>query len=99
MNIKISSVHFNADKKLLDLIEKKVQKLKHYYEEIVGAEIKLKLSNNHEQENKIIEVRLEVPGNDLYAQRECKTFEEAVDQIVEALKNQMAKHKGKQKGS
>ena len=99
MNIKISSVHFDADKKLLDLIEKKIQKLKHFYDEIVGAEIKLKISNNHEQGNKILEVRLEVPGNDLFAKRECKTFEEAVDQVVDALKSQMNKHKGKQQNS
>ena len=72
-------MHFDADKKLLDFIEKKAQKLAHFSEDIVGAEIKLKLDNNHEQENKIAEMRLEIPGNDLFAKRECKSFEEAID--------------------
>lgn len=98
MNIKISSVHFDADKKLLDFIEKKAQKLAHFSEDILGAEIKLKLDNNHEQENKIVDMRLEIPGNDLFAKRECKSFEEAIDQAIEALKTQLVKHKGKLQG-
>jgi len=97
MNLKISSVHFDADKKLLDLIEKKIQKLEHYYSGLIGAEVKLKINNDHEKENKVVEVRLEVPGNDLFAKRECKTFEEAVDQIVDTLKTQLIKYKEKQK--
>lgn len=98
MNIKVSSVHFTADKKLVDFTEKKIQKLSHYYENIIGAEVKMKLGNNPESDNKIVEVRLEIPGNDLFAKRECKTFEEAIDQIVDALKMQISKHKGKQRG-
>lgn len=98
MNTKISSVHFDADKKLLELIEKKIQKLTHLHEEIIGAEVKLKLDNNHEQINKIIEIRLEIAGNDLFAKRTCKSFEEAIDETLDALKNQLLKYKGKLNG-
>jgi len=98
MNIKIQTVHFNADKKLLDFTEKKVEKLMKFYEGIVGSLVIFRLDKNHNEENKIAEIKLEIPGNDLFAKRQCRTFEEAVDQVIDALKKQLTKHKEKQRG-
>ncbi len=97
MKINVSSVHFDADKKLLDFINKKVVKLQQFDERILGAEIILKLENNMDQGNKIAEIRLEVPGNDLFARRQAKTFEEAVTEAIEALRNQVIKTKEKKR--
>ncbi|HQK36476.1 MAG TPA: ribosome-associated translation inhibitor RaiA [Bacteroidales bacterium] len=97
MKINVSSVHFDADKKLLDFINKKITKLQQFDERILGAEIVLKLENNMEQGNKIAEIRLEVPGNDLFARRQAKTFEEAVTEAIEALRNQVIKTKEKKR--
>ncbi|PKP03064.1 MAG: ribosomal subunit interface protein [Bacteroidetes bacterium HGW-Bacteroidetes-6] len=95
MNISISSVHFKADKKLEDFIKDKVGKLAGNYENIIGSEVTLKIDNKSDQLNKIAEIRLLVPGYDLFAKKQCKSFEEAADTAIDALKKQMNKHKGK----
>ncbi|HOY49574.1 MAG TPA: ribosome-associated translation inhibitor RaiA [Flavobacteriales bacterium] len=95
MKVNIQSVHFNADKKLLDFIELKLQKLATHYDKIIESEVTLRLDNASNNENKIVEIRLHVPGNDLFAKRQCATFEEAVDESIDALRNQMIKHKEK----
>ena len=98
MNIKIQTVHFDADQKLLDFTEKKVEKLVKLYDAIVKVEVIFKLDKNSNEENKIAEIKLEIPGNDLFAKRQCKSFEEAVDEVLDALKTQLTKHKEKQRG-
>ncbi len=95
MKINISSVHFKADKKLEDFITEKVGKLTSTYENIIGSEITLRLDNSSTMENKIAEIRLKVPGNDLFAKKQCKTFEEATDIAIGALRRQLKKHKEK----
>lgn len=98
MNIKIQSVHFDADKKLLDFTEQRVQKLIKYYDEIIGAEVIFRLENSTGVENKTSEIKLEIPGNDLFVKKQCKSFEEAIDEAIDALKVQITKHKEKQRG-
>ncbi len=99
MNIKIQSIKFDADKKLTDFIEKKVNKIERYFDNIVDVEVFLRLQNSQELDNKIAEIRIKVPGSDLFAQRQSKTFEEAVDDCVDALKTQIQKHKDKLRGN
>jgi len=99
MNIKIQSIKFDADKKLTDFIEKKVNKIERYFDNIVDVEVFLRLQNSQELDNKIAEIRIKVPGSDLFAQRQSKTFEEAVDDCVDALKAQIQKHKDKLRGN
>ena len=96
MNIKIHSIRFDADKKLLDFIDVKLKKLLLFYDGIIRAEVFLRLENVQDLENKISEIRLEIPGNDLFAKKQCRTFEEATDEAVEALRRQIIKHKNKQ---
>lgn len=98
MNININSIHFKADKKLEDFINVRVSKLTSMYDGVIGSEVTLKLDNSDSKENKITEIRLIIRGNDLYAKKQCKTFEEATDMSVEALKRQLRKHKEKLKG-
>jgi putative sigma-54 modulation protein len=97
MKVNIQSVHFDADQKLIDFIESKVLKLSSQYDKIIETDVTLRIDKATNNENKIAEIRLHVPGNDLYAKRQCKSFEEATDQSVDALKNQIIKHKEKQK--
>jgi len=97
MKVNINAVHFSADKKLFDFIDKKVKKLALFDESIISADVMLKLENNLELGNKIAEVRLEVPGYDLFAKKQCKTFEEAIDQSIDALRNQIDKMKEKRR--
>jgi len=95
MNVKINAVHFKADKKLEAFIKEKLLKLNTFFEGVIGAEVKLKLDNNENRENKIMEVRLIIKGNDLFAIKESRSFEEATDQAAEALRKQLVRYKEK----
>jgi len=97
MQIDIRAVHFKTDKKLDDFIEEKVAKLAQYYDGVIGSEVSLKVANVENAENKITEIRLSIPGNDLYAKKQSKSFEEATDEACEALRRQLVKHKEKQR--
>jgi len=97
MNIQIHSVKFDADKKLIDFVNLKVGKLKQFSEDIVSAEVFLRLDNDQERENKITEIKLEYPKGPLFAKKQSKTFEESTDQVVDALKRQIKKQKEKLK--
>ncbi|HUX55525.1 MAG TPA: ribosome-associated translation inhibitor RaiA [Bacteroidales bacterium] len=98
MNIQIHSVRFDADKKLIDFVHQKLDKLTQYDEDIVNAEVYLRLNKDQDRENKISEIRLELPGGPLFAKKQSKTFEEATDDVIEALKKQITKHKQKKRG-
>jgi putative sigma-54 modulation protein len=98
MNIKIQSIKFDADKKLTDFIEKKVNKIERYFDNIVDVEVFLRIQNSQELDNKVAEIRIKVPGSDLFAQRQSKSFEEAIDDCVDAIKTQIQKHKDKVRG-
>lgn len=95
VNLKISSVHFDADKKLLEFVKERVDKLGNYYDKIIDGDVILKIDNNTTGENKIAEIKLSVPGNDIFAKKQCKSFEEATDSAIEALRRQLKKHKEK----
>lgn len=95
MRVKIQSIHFDADTKLLNFVEGKVDKLNTYSNTIIDSEVFLRLEKNSAAENKIAEIKLLIPGNELFAKRQCKTFEEATDQAVEALRRQLKKQKEK----
>jgi putative sigma-54 modulation protein len=88
-------VHFKADRKLLDFIDEKLDKLTNLYDGVIGSDVTLKLDNSDSPKNKIAEIRLSIRGNDLYAKKQCQTFEEATDTAVDALRKQLSKHKSK----
>ncbi len=98
MNIQIHSVRFDADKKLIDFVHQKLDKLNQYGEDIVNAEVYLRLDKDQERENKISEIKLELPGGPLFARKQSRSFEEATDEAMDALKKQITKHKQKKRG-
>lgn len=95
MQIQVHSIHFDADQKLVSFIKEKLDKLTLFHDQIIGGEVFLRLENSDNKENKVAEIKLLVPGRDLFARRQCKTFEEATDVAVEALRRQIKKHKEK----
>lgn len=98
MKINISSIHFKTDKKLDDFIKEKVEKLSTFYDGIISADITLKADKSETIDNKFVDIRLVIKGNDLFAKKESASFEEAIDDVVEALRKQLIKHKEKVKG-
>lgn len=98
MNVTISSLHFKADYKLEDFIREKTAKLETLFDGVIGCDVTLKVGPASNNENKIAEIRVMIPGNDLFAKKQAKSFEEAIDNAVDALKSQVKKHKEKLKG-
>ena len=95
MKVMINSVHFKADQKLEEFITEKVEKLCAKYSEVISAEVALKLNNTDTPENKIADIRLVLRGDDLFASKQSKSFEESTDAVIDALKKQLEKYKGK----
>ncbi|HYG39202.1 MAG TPA: ribosome-associated translation inhibitor RaiA [Cytophagales bacterium] len=96
MKLQMHSIHFDADKKLLDFVQKKISKLETFYDRIVDGQVILKLDKNEEKENKVVEIKLFLPGNMLFGKEQSKSFEAAADLLVESMKKQLTKHKQKQ---
>jgi len=100
MNVQLNvrSVNFDADQKLIDFIQGRVNKLTVFFDHIIHADVYLRVDNNHEIENKTVEIRLGIPGNDLFAKKTAKNFEAATDEVTEALRRQAKKRKEKVRG-
>ncbi|MDT0676755.1 ribosome hibernation-promoting factor, HPF/YfiA family [Autumnicola musiva] len=95
MKVNVQSVNFNADRKLIDFIQKKLDKLDNYYDKIIFADVYLKVQNTSGKENKTTEVLLSVPGGDVMVKKTCKKFEECVDECITSLQRQLIKRKEK----
>ena len=97
MVVRIQSVHFTADQKLINFIQKKMDKLDTFYDKIVDADVFLKLENTSTRENKIVEIKVNIPGNDLVVKKIATSFEEATDMCADVLSRQLRKTKEKVK--
>ncbi len=98
MKIKMQSVHFNADGKLLAYVQKKVDKLETFYDRITGGEVIMKLDNDGQNQNKIVEFIFNIPGEKLFVMERSRTFEAATDLAIERLKRKLKKYKQKKIG-
>lgn len=97
MNVKIQTVHFTADEKLVDYVNKKVEKLNTFEERITNVDVFLKLDNVvHTIKDKIAEIRVHVPRHDFFVKASSKSFEESFDSALEAMVNQLKRKKEKQ---
>jgi ribosomal subunit interface protein len=92
-------VHFKADQKLEIFISEKCEKLAKIHDGIIGFDITTKFENTEKPENKSVEIRAKIRGYDAIAQKNAKTFEEAADEVVNALKKQLLKAKDKVRGN
>ena len=99
MKLQVQSIHFDADQKLLDYVQKRLDKLDTFYDRITDGEVFLKLEKADARENKVVEVKLLVPNTNLFAKAHSASFEAATDEVAESLKMQLKKHKEKMMGS
>ncbi len=95
MKVNVQSVNFNADPKLIDFIQARLDKLEHFYDKIIFADVFLKVQKTSEKENKISEILLSIPGGDVIVKKRCKKFEECVDESISSLQRQLQKRKEK----
>lgn len=95
MEVKVHAVGFKADKKLVDFATARVSKLEQFNDHIVTTEVFFKLDNTQSIEDKVAEIKLLIPGSELFAKKQAKSFEESIDLAVDALKKQIEKVKNK----
>lgn len=94
MKLQVHSIHFDADRKLISFIQRKVDKLETFYDRTMDGEVFLRL-NNEGIENKTVEIKLKVPGTQLFATEKARSFEAATDLATDALRMQLKKFKTK----
>ena len=91
--INVKSLKFDADQKLLDYVEKKVGKLEKFFDNL--GDIDVTLSLLPDPDNKNVRIQTRFPGEDLVIERNAKSFEEAVTESVDAMKEKIVRAKEK----
>ena len=95
MKVSVHAVNFPVDERLVDFIQARLDKLEKYYDKVVSADVFLKVEKTSEKENKIVEVKINVPGDEFLVKKQCKTFEEALELAAESLQRMLVKRKEK----
>jgi len=95
MQVKVQSIQFSADQKLVSFINQKVNKLNLFFDNILVSEVFLKIIRANSSNNKLVEIKINIPGKELFAKKKCQSFEAATDEAVDAIRRQINKHKGK----
>jgi putative sigma-54 modulation protein len=97
MNVNIQTLHFDADSKLVNYVQKKVSKLSQFHERITKVDVFLKLDNVvHNIKDKIVEIYVHVPRHDFFVKHYSKSFEESFDTALDAVITQIKRKKEKQ---
>lgn len=97
MKVRTSSVHFDADQKLISFIESKLQKLEKFFKNIIKADVVLKLENTGQVKDKIVEIKLDVPGKLMVVKESSKSFEASIDKATDVLVRQLKRNKEKKR--
>ncbi|TLF41622.1 ribosome hibernation-promoting factor, HPF/YfiA family [Maribacter aurantiacus] len=95
MKVNAQSVNFNADIKLINFLQTRLDKLETFYDKVISSDVYLKVENTSSKENKIVEIKLNVPKNHFVVKKQCKSFEEAVDTACNSLERKLIKNKQK----
>lgn len=95
MKVNVHAVNFNIDRKLIDFIQERLDKTEKYYDRVVSSDVFLKLENTSDKENKTVEIKILVPGDEFIVKKTNKTFEEAADLAADSLERLLVKRKEK----
>jgi putative sigma-54 modulation protein len=97
MNVHIQTLHFDADRKLIEYVQKRLEKLNTFHDRIIKVDVFLKLDNVvHTIKDKVAEIRVHVPKADFFVKSTSKSFEASFDEAFESLVNQIKRKKEKQ---
>ena len=99
MKVNVHAVNFTVDGKLVGFVQERMDRLEKYYDKVVSSDVFLKVEKTSEKENKIAEIKIHVPGDEFIVKKQCKTFEEAVEQAAESLERLLIKRKEKIKSN
>jgi len=95
MKVNAQSVNFNADTKLIEFVQNRLDKLETFYDKVISSDVYLKVENTSSKENKIAEIKLNIPKDKYVIKKQCKSFEEAVDSACSSLERKLKKRKEK----
>jgi putative sigma-54 modulation protein len=95
MKVNVHAVNFTVDAKLVVFIQERMDRLEKYYDKVVSSDVFLKVEKTSEKENKIAEIKIHVPGDEFIVKKQCKTFEEAMEQSAESIERFLIKRKEK----
>ena len=95
MKVKVHAIKFEADKELHDFVTERVDKLELFYDKIVASEVFLRIDGASKAKDKVAEIKMTIPGKELFAKKHGNSFEEATDLAVDALRRQLKKTKQK----
>ncbi|AZQ57561.1 ribosome-associated translation inhibitor RaiA [Maribacter sp. MJ134] len=95
MKVNTQSVNFNADVKLINFLQNRLDKLETFYDKVISSDVYLKVENTSAKENKVVEIKLNIPRDKYMVKKQCKSFEEAVDSACNSLERKLIKRKQK----
>ena len=95
MKVNVQAVNFTVDRKLVDFIQERMDRMEKYYDKIVSSDVYLKVEKTSDKENKVVELKIHVPGDDFIVKKQCKTFEEAIELASESSERLLVKRKEK----
>ena len=96
MNINFQSVNYNADSKLIEFAEKRIKKISQFYLNIIHVFIYTKVENTSDRVNKIAELKIGIPGDDVVVKKTAKSFEEAISLAADSAERILKRLKSKQ---
>ncbi len=95
MKVNAQSVNFNADGKLIDFVQNRLNKLDMFYDKVISSDVYLKVQKTSVKENKIVEIQVNIPKDRFVVKKQCKSFEEAIDSACSSLERKLIKRKQK----
>ena len=86
MNVQIQTVHFDADTKLIEHVNRKIEKLRTFHDHIISVEVYLKLDNVvHQIKDKVAEIKVNIPKHSFFVKHQTKSFEESFDSALDSM--------------
>ena len=96
MNVQIQALHFDADTKLIEHVNRKIDKLRTFHDHIIGVDVYLKLDNVvHNIKDKVAEIKVHVPKHSFFVKHQTKTFEESFDLAFDSMVTRIKRQKEK----
>ncbi|MDO6492743.1 MAG: ribosome-associated translation inhibitor RaiA [Cellulophaga sp.] len=95
MKVNTQSVNFNANEDLMSFVQVRLDKLETFYDKVISSDVYLKVENTSSKENKIVEIKIRVPKENIMVKKQCKSFEEAIDSACNSIERQLVKRKEK----
>ena len=97
MHVNFQSINFKADIKLVEFTQRRIEKISQFYDQIVDVYVYTKVENFSDKINKLVELKIGIPGDDVIVKKTAKTFEEAINSAADSAERVLKRRKEKQR--